>query len=137
LNGMLKSSVMNGAEKKRIVPGRTGSPANSKKIGESLPKTAAPPAYRFSVCAQYVKCGKPNCKCASGQAHGPYFAAFWKENGRMRKRYIKLADVERMRELSNQPRLIQREIAESNARLRHLSAFVRGYEEIIRELARI
>ena len=133
---MLKSSLMNRAEKKKIVLERRGSPAHSKKVGESLHKIVTPPAYRFAVCAQYVKCGKPNCKCALGQFHGPYFAAFWKENGRIRKRYIRLADVEQMRELSEQPRLLIREIAEDDARLRQLRAFVREHEEIIRQLAR-
>src|SRR5215211_3899191 len=107
---MVRLPIMNQAEKKKIVPGRD-SPARSKNVGESLPKTVVAPAYRFAVCAQYVKCGKPNCKCALGQSHGPYFAAFWKENGRIRKRYIRLADVEQMRELSEQPRLLLREIA--------------------------
>ena len=132
---VLISSVMNQAEKKKIVPERSGSP-RSKKVGESLHKIVTTPAYRFAVCAQYVKCGKPNCKCALGQPHGPYFAAFWKENGRIRKRYIRLADVEQMRELSKQPRLLLREIAENDARLRQLKAFVREHEELIRQLAR-
>ena len=127
---------MNRAEKKKIVLERRGSPAHSKKVGESLHKIVMPPAYRFAVCAQYVKCGKPNCKCALGQSHGPYFAAFWKEDGRIRKRYIRLADVEQMRELSEQPRLLIREIAENDARLRQLKVLVREHEEIIRQLAR-
>lgn len=127
---------MNRADKKKIVPERSGSPAHSKKVGGSLHKIVTIPTHRFAVCAQYVKCGKPNCKCVSGQSHGPYFASFWKEDGRIRKRYIRLADVEQMRELSEQPRLLLREIAENNARLRELKAFVREHEEIIRELAR-
>ena len=32
-----------------------------------------------------VRCGKPNCtRCP----HGPYWYAYWKENGRTRSRYI-------------------------------------------------
>ena len=125
---------MNQAAKKKIVNKRGISP-RSKKTGESLHKIVTTPAYRFSVCAQYVKCSKPNCKCASGQAHGPYFAAFWKENGRIRKRYIKLADVGQMRELSEQPRLLSKEIAENNARLRQIKALVREHEGLIRQIA--
>lgn len=132
---MLKSSPMNRAEKKRIVFDSDGSP-RSKKVVESLPKIVTTPAYRFSVCAQYVKCGKANCKCVSGQLHGPYYAAFWKEDGRIRKRYIRLADAEQMRELSEQPRLFLREIAENDARLRQLKAFVREHEKLIRQIAR-
>jgi hypothetical protein len=132
---VLISSVMNQAEKKKIIPERSDSP-RSKKVGESLHKIVTTPAYRFAVCAQYVKCGKPNCKCALGQSHGPYFAAFWKENGRIRKRYIRLADVEQMRELSEQPRLLLREIAENDAKLRQLKAFVREHEELVGQLAK-
>lgn len=126
---------MNRPEKKKIVSGRSGLP-RSKKVDESLPKILTTPAYRFAVCAQYVKCGKPNCKCALGQLHGPYFAAFWKEDGRIRKRYIRLDDVEQMRELSEQPRLLLQEIAEIDDELRQLKAFVREHEKLIRERAR-
>jgi hypothetical protein len=34
-----------------------------------------------------VKCGKPGCKCASGALHGPYWYEFWREGGKVRKRY--------------------------------------------------
>lgn len=56
--------------------------------------------------------------------------------GHIRKRYIRLADVEQMRELSEQPRLLQRELAENNARLRQLKALMREYEALIRQTAR-
>jgi uncharacterized protein DUF6788 len=135
IEAVLKSSVMNQAEKKKIVSDSRGLP-RSKKVDKSLHKILTTPANRFAVCAQYVKCGKPNCKCALGQLHGPYFAAFWKEGGRIRKRYIRLADVEQMRELSEQPRLFLREIAEIDDGLRQLKALVREHEEIIRQLAR-
>jgi Family of unknown function (DUF6788) len=131
---MLKSSVMNGVQKKKILLG--DSPVPAKNNGESLHKIVTPLAKRFAVCAQYVKCGKPNCKCVSGQLHGPYFAAFWKENGRIRKRYIRLADVEQMQELSEQPRQLRRELAEVDAMLRQLKAFVREHEELIGQLAK-
>lgn len=126
---------MSAVQKKKILPGDP--PALPKKTnGKSLHKIATTPAYRFAVCTQFVKCGKPNCKCTSGQLHGPYQAAFWKEDGRIRKRYIRLADVEQMRELSEQPRLLRRELAENDAMLRQLKAFVRENEEVIRQLAR-
>lgn len=35
-----------------------------------------------------VKCGKPNCKCARGELHGPYLYAYWFEGGRTRSQYI-------------------------------------------------
>jgi hypothetical protein len=35
-----------------------------------------------------VRCGKENCRCANGKGHGPYWYAFWSENGQTRCRYI-------------------------------------------------
>ena len=42
--------------------------------------------------AQHVKCGKSNCtQCP----HGPYWYAYWWEDGRRRSRYVgKLEDLE-------------------------------------------
>lgn len=37
---------------------------------------------------QWVKCGKPGCKCAQGKLHGPYWYAYWWENGKTRSKYI-------------------------------------------------
>src|SRR5688500_3008296 len=48
----------------------------------------------FGICTQYVRCGKPKCRCVGGALHGPYFYHFTRENGRLRKRYNKKADVE-------------------------------------------
>src|ERR1700674_5522400 len=42
-----------------------------------------------TVRLELVKCGKERCKrCAGGPAHGPYWYAYWKENGRTRSKYI-------------------------------------------------
>jgi hypothetical protein len=40
--------------------------------------------YRF----EGVRCGKEICKCAEGKLHGPYWYAYWSEDGRTRSRYI-------------------------------------------------
>ncbi|MDP9356401.1 MAG: hypothetical protein M3R02_14170 [Chloroflexota bacterium] len=56
---------------------------------ETLPKTP-------TLCIQWVRCGKPGCRCARGELHGPYHYLFWRENGRLRKRYVRselVADV--------------------------------------------
>jgi hypothetical protein len=40
---------------------------------------------RVSLRSQEVRCGKPECsKCP----HGPYWYAYWTENGKRRSRYI-------------------------------------------------
>jgi len=35
-----------------------------------------------------VRCGKKNCKCATGQLHGPYWYAYWSEGGKTRSQYV-------------------------------------------------
>ncbi len=36
---------------------------------------------------QGVKCGKAGCKCAAGDLHGPYWYEYWREGGKVRKKY--------------------------------------------------
>ncbi len=44
-----------------------------------------PITYRL----QYIRCGRPTCKCAEGgQGHGPYWYAYWWQGGRTRSKYI-------------------------------------------------
>ncbi len=42
-----------------------------------------PPGVRYRQ--QHVRCGRASC---SSCPHGPYWYAFWREDGRTRKRYI-------------------------------------------------
>lgn len=35
-----------------------------------------------------TRCGKKNCRCTRGELHGPYWYAYYRENGRMRCEYI-------------------------------------------------
>lgn len=62
---------------------------------KTLPKTSG---LSGAVCAQYRRCGKQNCHCRTGKAHGPYYFVFWRENSILRKRYIRRADVEPLRQ---------------------------------------
>ena len=41
--------------------------------------------------AEWVRCGKPNCRCARGELHGPYLYRRWREAGRQRRSYVRLA----------------------------------------------
>ncbi len=61
-----------------------------REARKTLPKTG-------SVCMQWVRCGRPNCRCARGELHGPYYYRFWREDGRLRKAYIKQADLAAVR----------------------------------------
>ena len=56
------------------------------KWAKALPKTGA-------VCLQWVRCGRASCRCSRGELHGPYYYLFWREGGRLRKRYVRLNAV--------------------------------------------
>jgi hypothetical protein len=55
------------------------------KSTQTLPKKGA-------VCVQWKRCGRAGCRCARGELHGPYYCLFWRAQGRLRKRYVQLAD---------------------------------------------
>lgn len=56
-----------------------------------LPKIEPLPG---TVCAQMVRCGRSNCKCAKGQLHGPYHYRFFYMGGRLHKTYVKKGDLQ-------------------------------------------
>jgi len=53
-----------------------------------------------SLQEQWVKCGKPGCKCSRGELHGPYTYWFVWDYKRecVTKEYVKKADVASYRE---------------------------------------
>ena len=58
-----------------------------------------------AICPQMVKCGKPNCKCARGELHGPYFYRFTRDQyGRLHKQYVRRSEVEAWRQLCERRR---------------------------------
>ena len=61
------------------------------------PKTPPVTPLPGSLHAEYVRCGKANCRCTRGELHGPYWRRFWRENGRTYRQYVHLAEVEQIR----------------------------------------
>ncbi len=49
------------------------------------------------VCAQYVRCGKSECRCQRGEPHGPYYYRVWREGERVQKVYVKASELEAVR----------------------------------------
>ena len=58
---------------------------------KALPKIPA-------ICEQWVRCGKAGCRCSEGHLHGPYSFLFWREQGRLRKKYVPQVDVSRVQD---------------------------------------
>lgn len=81
------------------------------------------------VCQQWVKCGRPDCRCARGSPHGPYFYRFYREGGRLRKRYVRAADVGRVREQCEARRQARQVLADWCEVWRRLAAQVREVEQ--------
>lgn len=46
------------------------------------------PAPGGSYVLEYISCGKPNCKCARGELHGPYWYLHRSVGGRTVKKYL-------------------------------------------------
>ncbi|WP_390621241.1 DUF6788 family protein [Urbifossiella limnaea] len=89
------------------------------KTPEPLPKTL--PGV---VCAQRVRCGKPGCHCANGQGHLAFYR-FWREGGRLRKRYVRRADLAAVRTACAARQRERQELADSWRKWRNLVAVVR------------
>src|SRR5262245_40164378 len=90
---------------------------------EALPKTLP-----GAVCLQWVRCGRRNCRCARRRLHGPYFYRFWREGGRLRKAYVRPADLGQVVLQCRQHRLLRRELAAWWDRWREMAAVVREAE---------
>ena len=56
---------------------------------EPAPESPAKELRRGKVTyrLEYVKCGA-KCKCNGGKGHGPYYYAYWREGGKLKKRYV-------------------------------------------------
>ena len=90
---------------------------------------------RGAVCARWVRCGKPWCRCMQGgPKHGPYFARYWREGGRRRTEYVTLADSAERRAACDERRRMEREhrrtTEEARRAWRTLLAALRAYERL-------
>ena len=73
------------------------------------------------VCPQLIRCGKPGCRCQSGQLHGPYHYRIWREGSRVRKVYVKATEVEAVRAACNLHRTLSRSLQNVRQANQHLT----------------
>ena len=85
------------------------------------------------VVAQHVRCGKPTCRCARGHLHGPYFAHYWREDGRARKRYLERHDAPRVAALCTRYRA---QHPSTRALRRELRAMARWLDQLDAQVPR-
>ena len=84
-----------------------------------------------SVHEQWVRCGRPSCRCADGDRHGPYYYIFVRINGRLKKRYLPLQYVPLARALC---RARREHLARMRADLRRGRESWRTLTEQLRDL---
>jgi len=65
-----------------------------KQAGEAKIKVEGLPTKMAGyIEPRMIRCGKPNCKCAKGELHGPYYVQRWRSSGHKASKYIKKQDV--------------------------------------------
>lgn len=78
------------------------------------------------VISEMKRCGRPNCHCKSGNLHGPYYYCYYREAGRLRKRYVRPGDLESVRDATEARRRMVRESNAARRQLRLLLATLKG-----------
>jgi len=78
-----------------------------------------------------VKCGYYNCPCSRGELHGPFYRrVFWAE-GKFRKKYVRLADLDPTRDACR--RRQERERGE-RARRQANAQLIRDFKSAVRDV---
>ncbi len=83
-------------------------------MGNPIPKAGV-----GSIVRQWKRCGRATCHCRRGALHGPYFYQVWYEGGRLRKRYIRLADAASMRAACSERRQVDQQRRHALREARH------------------
>ncbi|MEN3332044.1 MAG: hypothetical protein V7641_1409 [Blastocatellia bacterium] len=92
-----------------------------------LPKNTA-------ICQQFRKCGKAGCKCNVGALHGPYFFHFYREDGKLKKSYIRKADAAELWESYSRWRLVQKQRAADRREFTELCREMRRLDRLLSEM---
>lgn len=104
------------------------------KNENSLPKMPG------AVCTQMIRCGKPSCKCARGELHGPYFYRFVWEDGKQRKRYVRKEELQQIRAAcaayKNEARIRRSQRKMDKLSIRALIDDLAEFEKLIAQLER-
>jgi hypothetical protein len=96
---------------------------SSKPLPKILPGVVRP---------QMVRCGNPNCRCARGRLHGPYYYRFWRESGRLRKAYVRPEELEHVLAACEARRQARRDLRAGWQVWRQIRAAVREVEDLCR-----
>ena len=120
------------SEKKMLRSKSTKGKERKAKAEKPFPKIPIDGLLNGAVCASYVRCSKPNCKCASGSLHGPYYHRYQWHGGRVIKEYIPLAQVEEVRTACARYRHLQDQLREGR---QHFKALLSNLRATLGELS--
>ena len=84
--------------------------AFSQHVQDRFPEAfrCSPPMLRGTVLPQWVRHTGAGCRCRRGEPHGPYHYLFqWTPGRRLRKRYVRKAEVEEVSALCHQYQAVQ------------------------------
>lgn len=105
-----------------------GRAASATELAETLHKTPV-------LLTTWTRCGKPTCRSASGEPHGPYHALYWREGGVQRRRYVRGDEVAAVAVLeSRREQLLrdQREWLRARKTWRELMQLIEEHEAALR-----
>jgi hypothetical protein len=86
------------------------------------------------VLEQWIRCGRENCHCATGnKKHGPFHYRFWRQDGRLCKAYVRREEVEAVR---SQCKARQEEQREERRAEREAMEYLRRVRLQLREVER-
>ncbi len=95
------------------------------ETAESLYKTPTLLTHR-------VRCGKPTCRCTTGEGHGPYWYLYWRDGAVQRRRYVRQAEIEAVQAVvagrRRDDRELRRAVALAVADLRRVRTWLRELE---------
>ena len=81
------------------------------------------------VCGQWVRVAGPIAVVPKGRLHGPYPYLFWRERGKLRKRYVKPADVDLVRAASEARRQHRHQLSVARDQWLQMASIIRQAEQ--------
>ncbi len=90
------------------------------------PKTV-PAGMPGHLEAKYVRCGKPRCRCARGELHGPYYRRAYWAGGQRQRCYVRLDTLDTTREAVAEWRAEREKQRTGRMTVRAFRALVRAY----------
>lgn len=101
-----------------------------------FPADGGLPPLPGEICAQFIRCGKANCRCELGRRHGPYYYRVWREGAHVHKVYVRRTDLDSVRQACEAYRRYQQTLRDSRLRREDLSRNIQSEWRATKRLLR-